>query len=415
MTVFSLSAALLVLIALAFVLVPLLRRQSPSAPTTSDTNLALYHARRAELQADLDSGTLDASQAAAARTDIERQALGDMPAHALPPLRAYSGRWSAALVVVALPLLAINLYGYLGSWRLLHPSSPASAPAAESAEAERPPMEALVLRLEQRLREEPDNEQGWTMLGRAYLFMQRYTEAEQAYAQAYALGGEDNVALLVDYAEAMAMNRGERLQGAPARLLKKALALDPGNAKALWLAGLADFQQAAYAEALRHWQALQNIIPATGDEAAVLKSYIAEAQTAALGVSPTPAPETGSAAPAALPGALKVTVNLNASLAHKAAADDTVFIFARAAQGPRMPLAIAKRSVKDLPLTLTLDDSMSMTPAFKLSAYPEVIVGARISKSGNALPQSGDLQGSSAIVSVGKALPVQVVIDQVVP
>ena len=283
-------------------------------------------------------------------------------------------------------------------------------------------MEEMVERLADRLQQEPGNLEGWVMLGRSYFIMQRYREAAQAYSHAMALSGEENPDLLADYAESLAMAHGNTMAGAPAKLLERALAADPAHPKALWYGGLAAYEVRDYALATDRWQKLMQLLPPDSDNARQLQEYLAKAQaglggeavvTAAEPVAEPAAPAAAEPVTAATVAALQVEVSLDEAMAGKVAPGDTLFIFARAANGPRMPLAIVRKTVADLPLTVRLDDSMAMTPAMKLSSFPQVVVGARISKSGTAMPQAGDVQGFSEPVSPDEVETVQVLINEV--
>jgi cytochrome c-type biogenesis protein CcmH len=246
-----------------------------------------------------------------------------------------------------------------------------------------------------------------------------------AYRRALALRPKE-AQLYADLADAQGMVNGRKLDGEPEKLVAKALELDPDNAKALGLAGTVAFDRGDPAGAAKHWErALAKVEPGS-ELAGRLQAAVDEARQRA-GLPPLPratalaaapaAPATVSPsasmpaghppvdkpaqAPAADAAAVQVRVSLAPALAAKASPEDTVFIFARAQQGPKAPLAIQRRQVKDLPLELTLDDSMAMNPALRLSTVPQVVVGARVSKSGNAMPQPGDLQGLSPVVAVG--------------
>jgi cytochrome c-type biogenesis protein CcmH len=217
--------------------------------------------------------------------------------------------------------------------------------------------------------------------------------------------------ILADYADALAMSQGRKLAGKPMELVQRALKADPNQWKALALAGTDAFDRKDYRAAVGYWERLRTSVPPESDMAQSLESSIAEArELGGMGAAPKPA------APLAAAGGGRVagTVKLDAALAARADPNDTVFIFARPAEGPKMPLAIVRKQVKDLPLTFALDDAMAMSPQFKLSGFSDVVVGARVSKSGQAAPQSGDLEGLSAPVKVG-ATGVAIVIDRALP
>jgi cytochrome c-type biogenesis protein CcmH len=216
----------------------------------------------------------------------------------------------------------------------------------------------------------------------------------------------DDAQLLADYADALAMAQGRRLQGEPEKIVARALAADPNNIKALALAGTAAFDRKNYAEAVRHWERIGQLIPAGSEFADSLQASIAEARE----LGGIRAPQAKAAVAANRSGSVSGIAKLAPGLAGKVAPTDTVFIFARAAEGPRMPLAILRKRARELPVSFELDDSMAMSPQMKLSSFTHVVVGARVSKSANATPQPGDLQGLSAPIKVG-ARGIAVTID----
>lgn len=283
-------------------------------------------------------------------------------------------------------------YAWLGS-----PRSLALAPgetAAAGGKAGEPTPEAVAAVIESlvaRLKERPSDAAAWGLLARSYVAIGRHADAVGAFQKALELRQYD-ADLLVDYADAIAVNNGRNLDGEPARLVERALAVDPNHVKALVLSGLVAFNRQDYAGALQSWDKAAPAIPPDSPLAAQLRSGIAQARQLA---------GAGSAGDAA--NRVSGTVTLAPALAARTAPEDTVFVFARAAQGSRMPLAVLRKQVRDLPIEFVLDDSLAMSPAAKLSAAPRLVVGARISKSGTALPQPGDLQGTVGPVDVGAA------------
>jgi cytochrome c-type biogenesis protein CcmH len=287
-----------------------------------------------------------------------------------------------------------------------------------------------------RLRDQPDDFDGWLMLGRTYAMMQRFNEAKEAYEKVLALV-PDNAEVLTDYADIVAMTHDGSLIGEPYELVKKALRLDARNPKALALAGTAEFEQKKYKEAAASWEKLLALIPPSEAELTQsVKASIDEAKSLASGgkggmmarameqsgsQAQTPPPAETKPAGAASAGAATVTsgtlsgkVTLSPAMAATASPSDSVYIFARAKAGPRAPLATLRLQVKDLPASFTLNDSMARS-GVQLSTFPdEVVVGARISKSGSPMPQSGDLQGLSQPTRVGDK-NIDVVIDQQLP
>ncbi|MDH3289228.1 MAG: c-type cytochrome biogenesis protein CcmI [Betaproteobacteria bacterium] len=410
---FGLLAALFIAGALAFVLPPLLRRgRGGSQVSRGAVNVNVYRDQLRELENDLAAGTLSQDRYDEARREIERQLLEDTrDAEVAPASAPRPGRLTAVIVGAAVPLVAIGLYFAVGNPDSLVPERVAGAGEPHGVTQQQ--VEAMIEQLAARLRANPDDPQGWRILARSYAVLGRFKESVEAYANAAARTPND-AQLLADYADALGMAQGRNLEGEPEKLIARALAIDPANTKALALAATAAFNRRDYANAVQYWERMLTVLPPDSEAAQVVRSNIAEARSLAGGAlaaaSPAaPAPALAPA-PADAGGRVSGVVKLAPELAGKIAPTDTVFVFARAAQGPRMPLAILRRQARDLPLEFTLDDSMAMTPAMKLSSFPQVVIGARVSKSANAVPQPGDLQGLSAPIQVG-ANGVSVVID----
>jgi cytochrome c-type biogenesis protein CcmH len=427
MTVFWSLAAVMVMVALLFVLPPLLRNRELSAVSRDDLNTEVIKTQLAELDADLAIGKLDQAQYGAARTDLEQELLYDLATTGPAQSEPRSGRWATLLIVPALPLCAVLLYQQLGSEELIDRLQQTRASQSQPAQQQSPPtasIDEMVAKLAARLQQQPDDLKGWVMLARSYTILKRYGDAEAAYENVLRLGGE-NAELLTDYADTTVMATGGRFTDKAGALLTRALELDPGNVKGLWLAGHWKNQSGAYAEALDYWQQAAVKLPAGSEDAAVIAQQISKLQEQ-LGIEAEPASAvatttadagaaTATAVDSASATALSVQVALAPELAATAAAEDTVFIYARATQGPRMPLAIVRKQVKDLPVTVTLDDSLAMSPQMVLSKFAQVTVSARISKTGNAMPQSGDLLGSVSPVATQTTENIQITINSKVP
>ena len=378
MTAFWLAGAALAAAVLAWLLRPLLSGRGGGPVSRQAANVAIYRDQLRELEADLAAGTLAQADFEHSRAELEARLLEDV---ARPEAaRAPAGGGKTAIVLAcAIPLLALGVYFTVGN------------PGALTVHQ----LESLVERLAARLQTSPDDAQGWGLLGRSYAALGRFGESADAYAKA-AVRAPRDAQLLVDFADALAMARGQRLEGEPEKLIQRALEIDPNNLKGLALAGTVAFERKDFARAAAYWQRMLPLLPADSEDARTIQQNVAEAR------------ELANAK------AVHGTVSLSPKLSGRASPDDVVFVFARAAEGPPMPLAVARARVRDLPYRFRLDDSMAMTPAMKLSAFPQVVVGARVSKSGNAAPQPGDLQGASTPVA-NDAGEVRVVIDRVVP
>lgn len=381
-----------------------------------------------QLKALNDEGTLGAEAYASAKAPLERELLDRVMAQ---PPGAPDGAHAAGAAAAARPrpsknllggltvaVLALAIGGYMGFGSPGLPSAgpPGSAPATEAAQdMTEAQFIAAVEQLATRLAQEPGNGEGWALLARSYVRMGRHADAVPAFAKAVALVGDDP-RLLVDYADALAMKNDRVLEGEPLALVERALKADPDNAKALALAGTAAFNRKDYKVAVSQWERLAKVSPPDSPFLAQLQGSIDEARSlgglppgprlvqaapagAVAGALPSGASPASAAAPGAAAAALTGTVRLSAALAAQAKPDDVVFIFARPAGGAGMPLAILRHQVKDLPVNFRLDDSMAMSPAMKLSQFAQVVVTARVSKSGQAAPGPGDLSGQSAPVA----------------
>lgn len=358
-----------------------------------------------------------------------------------PPLAQVPRPSRALVLLVAGFVVLVAFAGYrltgapsLAGWGEPPPAAANAAEGAGGHSVSAAQIAEMAERLAARLKEQPQDPQGWAMLGRSYAVLGRNDEAVKAYATAIAQQGDDAV-LIADYADALAVQNNRSLAGEPMKWVKRALELDPANIKALALAGTDAFDRKDYAGAVRYWEDLLKVAPGEGGFMAQVKASVAEARQlagmpaaapeAAAPARPTPASAPASkvaaeatnaeGGPATASASVSGTVRLSPALAAQAGPDDTVFIFARAAEGARMPLAVLRKRVRDLPASFTLDDSLAMSPAAKLSGAPRLIVGARISRSGNAMPAPGDLTGQVGPVDLGSRGLMIEIRDQIKP
>lgn len=413
--VFWILAAGLTVLAVAAVAVPLLRGRA-QGPSLQRVTTEVFRARQAELEAELRTGQLSPEQYDQARIELERSFLEEAAVEDSTRPRG-AGRWALPVVALLLPTLAVGLYLQIGAGAAGLQAGPGRDLHAEmeGLPADHQ-FDQLVDGLRARLEAEPDDPEGWVLLARTYYELERYAEAAQAFAQASALMPED-AGILVDYADALAAAHGRRLDGAPLALVEQALALDPDHIKGLWLAGTAALQSEDYRRAIHYWERLRARIPDQTRLAEVIDANLASVRRQ-LGLPTPAAAETVPAQPLAeapTAAAIAGTVALAPALAGKVAPEDTVFVYARALDGPSMPLAVVRRPARDLPFEFTLDDSMAMTPQARLSGYSEVVVTARVSKSGSATPQPGDLQARPVTARVGASTPLTLLIDRQIP
>lgn len=385
MTVFLIVAAASVALVLVLLLRPFLWKSSGTGTSHRQLNASIYREQLARLEQDLAEGSLGQQDYAQARAELQSRALQDtQEADTVATLRAPKKTLVALALLV--PVAAFGLYALIGN--------PAGmAGVGGNAAGSNQDVERMVSGLAAKLEKEPDNLKGWALLARSYKVMGRMAEAEIAFERAGAFIDND-AQMLANYADVAASNAGGRFAGKPAMLIAKALKADPDNAMALWLAGTSALEGKQYDKALGIWQRLAAQLPPGSEDARMLQGAIDEVQAqAGKGGS-----VTGKSVHAA--ASVSGTVDLDASLKGKAAPGDTVMVIARA-PGTRMPLAVLRAPASGLPLKFKLDDSLSMSPQALLSGASQVEVEARISKSGQAKAEPGDLISNVQTVSVG--------------
>ena len=429
MTTFWLIAAAL-MAAGVLMLAPALLKRRPVGDTNRDAqNVAIARERLKELEAERDRGELTPAAFEQSKIELERILASDLSAggHATTWRSGEkAGPIALAALLVSVPPVTVGLYLALGAPEHLGVVGPGAGSAAEVAAhgAGSPKMDIAELlgRLEQRLAQNPDDPEGWAMLARSYMALERFPDAVRALDKLRELVG-DEPAILIPLADSLAMTQGGLMAGRPAALISKALEVEPENPIANWLAGNAAAETNNWQAAIDHWR---RSLAQTGDDAQSadeLRQRIADAEaklggsSAAAAIAPTATTASAAPSPVTAPAAprLQVQVSLAPELQGGVSPTDTVFVYARAPAGPPMPVAALRLQASQLPLTVTLDDSSSVMPATRLSQFPEVRVEARVSKSGNAIAAPGDLRGEVNAVKVGNGDPVSVVINTVLP
>jgi len=426
-------AAVFVLVTLAFLLPPLFKKSKVSSVVArKDLTVTVYQDQFSELENDLKNQIISEDQYTQAKTDLEKNLLEDMgKAEKLDEIETssqspLSSKIAAGLVIVAVPIASLSLYGLWGAGaEAIAPDSiPEEVKIAKQKHNQKETIENMLVQLETRLKEDPTDGEGWFMLARSYQFLKRYDDAVMAFEKSLPLGGSQSADVLSSFADAIAMASDRQLTDKAVSVLKQALAIDPNHVKSLWLVGTAAYQNKNNQEALEYWERLYAILPPGSDDANQIAMNLGEVRSL-LGLPPmdkntfSRPQQPTAAAPAAMVEPMsdvrvQGTVSLSGAVASKASPEDVVFVFARAASGPRMPLAIVRKQVKDIPFDFSLDDSLAMNPSMKISSVPNVIVGARISKTGNAMPQPGDLQGMSGVISTSGNQPISLVIKEVI-
>jgi cytochrome c-type biogenesis protein CcmH len=400
---FWLCAAALLLAALAFLLIPLLRgRKVQAEEDRTALNVTLYQERLHELQSQHAAGALDAQQLADGRDEAARELLADT--EGLQRQQHPLGRTLPLLVAVLVPVLAVGLYAHFGAIADVQK-------AASFADAPKN-IEEMTERLEASVQSNPQSAEGWYFLGRTYMAQERAADAAKAFEQAVKIAGRAPE-LLGQWAQALYFSSDKQWSEQLQALTDEALKADPNEATSLGLLGIAAFESGNFAQAIEQWQKLVALLPAEDPSRQAIEGGIERAreQLAESGAQPSLNASAAPSAPAAVASAAQLTVHVSLApeLQGKVKPDDAVFVFARAVSGPPMPLAVKRLKVSDLPAEVSLSDSDAMMPQLKISGFAQVQLAARISRSGNAT--AGEWQGSSQPLASDTKVVQQLLID----
>lgn len=415
--IFLLLALVLTLVVLAVLWRVLWQATRPVAQSQEReqvlSHVAVYREQLAELERELAQGSLDQAGFDLSHQELTQRLLEDAPPpqSSAAPTPATNKRPKLLLagMAVLIPLMAFSAYFLVGTPMALDPQLSAQAHGDEQLTPER--LASMADQLAERLQNEPNNAEGWVMLGRIQRALARYDEADLALQKSLALARNDDV--MIERAEVLAQKNNGNFKGEPWAIINAVLKVDPTHGNALLLAGSAAFSEGRFKEALAYWERVKASLPPASPDAAALAEAIDQARER-LGMPPL-SPATNMANPPASAGVLtakpasdgteRITgrVSIDPALAAQVSPQDIVFIYANAAEGPRMPLAIIRTTVDKLPYDFILDDSLAMNPQMKLSQVTSVMVRARISKTGNAMPQPGDFGASVGPVTPGSA------------
>lgn len=422
-TVFIVLVVLMCLLAIAIMIWPLWFVRSEGSVDYKESNLGLYQHKLGELETDLAEGRIDQEGYDKAREELDRQLLTDIPDEAAEDAGPVSKRQPAiaALVVLIIPVVSFLMYQQLGTLD-------ADEQIAQHQQAQQEPdMEQMIRGLENRLITEGGDVTAWTMLGRGYKHLRRFDEAVGAYDKALQQAVSPDAGLLLETAEAIALANGQRFDERARQFALRAVALEPDNINALWFAGVAEFQFAEYWQSVDHLARLAEIAPRDDVLINSVQHYLGQSRDVLLSKGEDVAPidevlqliakSSPQTKPVAAGDVRRIMASIEVSDEIRAGFDatTTVFVYARASQGPRMPLAIQRLSVGDLPAVVGLDDSMAMVEGMNLSAFDEVEVLARISPTGQAVPNSGDAVTGAPVTVSGNEQRVSLVIDRLVP
>lgn len=420
--------AALMCVGVVVILAWTLRRASQAGLQASErdnvlSQVAVYREHLAELQHELAQGTLDQAGFDASHEELTQRLLEDAPLQAASaPTNAPNWRGLVAGLALAIPVLSFGLYFVVGTPVGIDPLLANQVGGDEQISNDK--LQAMADQLNQRLADNPNNAEGWVMLGRIERALGDFDKADAALKKALSLAANDDVR--IERAEVLAQKNQGQFDGEPWDIIRSVLKGDPEHGNALLLAGSAAFSQGQFQDALTYWNKVRGLLPASSPDLPALIEAINKArerlnlpaldpqtvvaQAAPPAAAPAAKPTQGKTAPGA--ERLSGRVSLDPALASQVSPSDTVFIYANAADGPRMPLAIVRTTVDKLPYDFVLDDSMAMNPQMKLSHISAVMVRARISRSGNAMAQPGDLGASAGPIKPGSKEKIQLVIAQ---
>ncbi len=405
--IFGALIVILILVSLVFVIIPVLRQPSTQDSLGRDEqNIVIARDKKAILQQQLANDQMSQQEFDAAMTDLEVSLAIDLERQQSLQSNQNAGKWAIWFFAALIPVLSVYMYWQLGEYRVIENPSLAQARTKTDAQTaahgqsgkKAPSMAELVQKVKDHLRENPDDARGWFMLGRTYLSLQQYPEAVAALQRSYDLSPEEPAVLLA-LADGLAMTQNGSMAGEAEHLVKLALKLVPENPTALWLAGLAAEQGGRNREAFDYWMSLLPLLDGDPQSKSEVKTLLTELKQKHPELPELDFPAQAAASPmtapvksAAVAGkGVSVSVTLDSQFSSKVSANDLLFIYAKAASGPPMPLAAKRLKVSDLPVKLTLSDADAMMPQMKLSSFDDVVIGARISRSGNPVAQAGDL------------------------
>jgi cytochrome c-type biogenesis protein CcmH len=404
---FGIFVALLIAIALCFLLIPLWLKAKPIAQNDESINILLAQNKMQVLNDELANGIITQIQFDALQNELMLHLHQDLVSSSAHSIDDTKGRWLALPIAIFVPLLALAIYSVKGDLRAFDTSTVTAAGTPKTAAD----INAMVEKLAQKMAQNPQDPQGWIMLARSYKVLKRYPDAVSALRKARALLGDEPQTLL-QLADVIAMQNGGSLLGEPTELVAKALALDANNDMGLWLYGLANAEEGKFGEAIDNWKKLQTHYKTNDADYTEVQKLIDQAKEA-LGEKVESAKDETT--PSSSSGkSLHLAVALDDKFKSAVSAEDYVFIYAQPAQGGKMPLAVVKKQVKDLPIDITLDDSMAMMPNMTISSVANVQVSARVSKSGNASPQSGEPIGKKQVSTLIDSGLINLVISETV-
>jgi len=403
--IFWIAAIGLLLLALLILLPPILRAQiTDQADDRQKQNIDIARDKKNDLDSQLAQGELNQEEYDNTLLDLQTALALDLENIEASDTHQ-QGRWVVWLLAVAIPILSFGLYFQLGEYGVIKNPALAQVPVDTRVQNQLTNLsfEEIEELIKQRLRNNPEDAEGWFVLGKTYMARQKFDKAITAYQRTYDLVGEES-GVMFSLADALAMQNDGVMQGEPEQLVKRGLEISPQDPTGLWLAGLAAEQRQDYKEAHASWSQLMPLIQNDPESSVEVRELI--------GLLEQRDPQLSASV--AVGRVLNLSISLADNLRHLAAPGDSVFVYAKAMDGPPMPLAVKRLTVQDLPADVTLSDSDAMIQTMKLSSFARVIVGARVSISGNPVGQPGDLFVESGGIDSSNPPPkIELSIDQV--
>ncbi len=421
---FWIICAVLVLIAFAFIF-PSLKKRQLDHDGSSQQNILIAQEQLADLESRFEGGEIDEESYQSTRDELEQSLfadLNDSEAIKGQSSNSKSSLISMAFILLLIPVIAFPLYYRTGNITFTQNIDPveASKLAREKAIPKKadgtPDIETMVAGLQQKLETNPENAKGWYMLGRSYMVLKRYSDAAKSFERAYKLM-PDSANVMLSLADSLSMSQQGSLIGRPGKLVNQALEIEPQNVTALWLSGMAARQNGDYQGAIAQWNRVLPLIQEAPQQVVQLKGLISEARGKLPAEMQNTQAEQGTPAVTQIvsdeandkPVAeIKVMVSLSEEFKEKVSPTDLVFIYAKAMSGPPMPLAAVRKQVQDLPIEIVLNDSMAMMPNLKMSSFDAVVVGARVSKTGQPIAQNGDLFAEKRSIKSGDNISLEI-------
>jgi len=418
MILFWIICSLLLVIAMLFAVLPLWRNNlTQNAVERDGANLEIIKDQFTEMDTDLKNGLLSQEMLDQGKSELRSRLLNEVNEHKTvnTTLTGRQIKILALVISILVPISAVGLYWKVGNRHALLQQKGSNTELSDGFHTPNG-----IQELEENVANNSEDLNSLVMLARIYGERGRYSDSVKLYEKLTQRVPEE-AQVWAEYAEVQAMNSGKKLSGIPAKLISKALEIDPNNFKALALSGSVAMEQGDFSAAVRHWEKLLTLIPKDDENIKALEEAIQQGRVLAAQKSGVQIPalvqKKSKNEPQKLAGigkeSITGTVTLSKTMKSKTSPDDTVFVLVRAAQGPKMPLAIVRKQVKDLPFSFALDDTSAMSPLMKVSNFDQVVVVARVSKSGTAMTQPGDIQGTSTVVKPG-ASGLQISIDKII-